>query len=191
MLTATVSGSFHRHLTAIYTAVGELREAGVDVLSPADPRVVDHIGEFLFVASDRLRSIHLVQDRHLECIANSSFLWLVAPDGYVGPSASMELGYAVAAKTPIFSDSSLNDSTLKEYVHVVQRVKETVRAIAARQPRERTGHLLIDPLASIRESMRQLDLLNSSFANRRPQDTKDVEARFKQTKRFIVETFGQ
>jgi len=85
MLTATVSGSFHRHLTAIYTAVGELREAGVDVLSPADPRVVDHIGEFLFVASDRLRSIHLVQDRHLECIANSSFLWLVAPDGYVGP----------------------------------------------------------------------------------------------------------
>jgi hypothetical protein len=76
MLTATVSGSFHRHLVGIYTAVGDLRAAGVNVLSPSDPRVVDHLGEFLFVASDRVRSIRLVQDRHLQCIGASTFLWL-------------------------------------------------------------------------------------------------------------------
>jgi hypothetical protein len=71
MLKATVSGSFHRHMQAIYQAVGTLREVGVDVLSPSDPRVVDHIGEFLFVASDKLRSIKLVQDRHLHPIRAS------------------------------------------------------------------------------------------------------------------------
>jgi hypothetical protein len=34
MLKATVSGSFHRHMPAIYGAVGDLRAAGVNVLSP-------------------------------------------------------------------------------------------------------------------------------------------------------------
>src|SRR5437879_2561345 len=66
MLKASVSGSFHRHMFGIYSAVNELRAFGIDVLSPSDPRVVDALGEFLFVASDRLRSIKLVQDRHFE-----------------------------------------------------------------------------------------------------------------------------
>ena len=61
MLKATVSGSFHRHLDAISVAVQELNALSVRVLSPADPRVVDAHGEFLFVASDRVRSVHLVQ----------------------------------------------------------------------------------------------------------------------------------
>jgi hypothetical protein len=73
-LKATVSGSFHRHMPAIYDAVGELRARNVTVLSPSDPRVVDNLGEFLFVASDKLRSIRLVQDRHLQAIRASDFL---------------------------------------------------------------------------------------------------------------------
>ena len=60
MLKAAVSGSFHRHMPAIYEAVCFLRELGVNVLSPADPRIVDNLGEFLFVASDKLRSIRIV-----------------------------------------------------------------------------------------------------------------------------------
>src|SRR5262249_20216060 len=101
MLKATVSGSFHRHMQAIVNTVNELSAREVRVLSPADPRVVDHSGEFLFVASDRVRSIRMVQDRHLQCIRASNFLWLVAPDGYVGQSASLELGFAYANGIPI------------------------------------------------------------------------------------------
>ena len=41
MLFATVSGSFHRHLHAISSAVADLTALGVKVLSPADPRIVD------------------------------------------------------------------------------------------------------------------------------------------------------
>src|SRR5436305_1073674 len=100
MLRATVSGSFHRHMPAIEAAVGELWAKGVEVLSPANPQVVDFRGEFLFVASDRLRSIKLVQDRHLEAIGQSDFVWLVCPDGYTGPSACLEIGYARCAGVP-------------------------------------------------------------------------------------------
>jgi len=64
-------------MTAIYQAVTELDDFGVSVLSPADPRVVEQIGEFVFVASDKVRSIKMVEDRHLECLRASDFCgWL-------------------------------------------------------------------------------------------------------------------
>src|SRR6267142_2696880 len=116
MLTATVSGSFHRHMTAISTSVYDLAGFGVRVLSLADPRIVDTRGDFLFVASDRVRSVRLVQDRHLECIRCSDFLWLVAPDGYVGQSASMELGFAAAHRIPVVGLTLPTDLTLRQYV---------------------------------------------------------------------------
>src|SRR5713101_2972035 len=115
-MTAAVSGSFHRHMEAISSAVRDLTARSIRVLSPADPRVVAVQGEFLFVASDRVRSVRLVQDRHLDCIRAADFLWLVCPDGYVGQSASMEVGFAAAVGVPIFSTHAPSDLTLREYV---------------------------------------------------------------------------
>src|SRR4051794_10477549 len=76
---ATVSGSFRRAMADVQDAVYGLTDLGVEVLSPADPRVIDAFGDFLFVASDRARVIRLVQSRHLAAIQTSDFLWLVAP----------------------------------------------------------------------------------------------------------------
>src|SRR5439155_3304904 len=137
MLTATVSGSFHRHMHAIDRAVAELAELGVRVLSPANPQIVDRIEDFLFVASDRFRSVRLVQDRHLESIRASNFLWLVAPDGYVGQSASMEIGYAVAVGVPIFATLAPSDLTLRQYVKIVPTLAAVVRTMTASPQRRR------------------------------------------------------
>src|SRR5260370_5223740 len=118
-LKAAVSGSFHRHMEAIGAAVQELASRSIQVLSPADPRIVAAQGEFLFVASDRVRSVRLVQDRHLESIRAADFLWLVSPDGYVGSSASMEVGFAAAVGVPIFASLAPSDLTPRRYVVVV------------------------------------------------------------------------
>src|SRR5437016_2304483 len=128
-LAAAVSGSFHRHMPAITSAVHELAARGVRVLSPADPRVVAAQGEFLFVASDPVKSVRLVQDRHLESIRAASFLWLVCPDGYVGQSASMEVGFAAAAGVPMFATRPPSDLTLREYVSIVPTLSEALRRI--------------------------------------------------------------
>src|SRR5664279_4026678 len=114
---AAVSGSFHRHMAAITAVVHELASLSVRVLSPADPRVVAAQGEFLFVASDPVRSVRLVQDRHLESIRAANFVWLICPDGYVGQSASMEVGFAAAVGVPIFSTHAPSDLTLRQYVN--------------------------------------------------------------------------
>ena len=146
MLRVTVSGSFRKHLKEIAEVISELTGSGVDVVSPSDPTVVDSIGEFLFVASDSVRSVRLVQDRHLDAIRISNFLWLVSPDGYVGQSASLELGFAAAVGTPIFSATAPDDLTLRQYVHVVPNVAAAVGLASSLQfNRPPSGGLLIDP----------------------------------------------
>lgn len=148
MITATVCGSFGRHLTAIYEAVQSMHDRRVRVLSPEDPRVVDAIGGFVFVASDRSRSMKLVEDRHLASIGASDFVWLVAPDGYVGPSAAIELGYALASCVPIYCTNPLRDATLDLYVRKVADL-QTCLANVERFQRgvgvAKAGQLLIDP----------------------------------------------
>lgn len=166
-LAATVSGSFHRHMLAIQEAVHELVDAGVQVLSPADPRVVDQVGEFLFVASDRIRAVKLVEDRHLESVRASDFLWLVAPDGYVGQSASLELGYAIAAEIPIFSNNKPSDLTLREYVRRVDGIQRAIQEVKPSLAVEaRSRGFLINPHASIEEAQSVLEEMQRDFRKR-------------------------
>jgi len=151
-LKVAVSGSFHRHMEAINVAVQDLVSRSVRVLSPADPRVVAQQGEFLFVASDRVRSIRLVQDRHLECIRAADFLWLVCPDGYVGQSASMELGFAVAVGVPIFAAHAPADLTLRQYITAITTPAAALRAVVAHRRSRRKQGILIDPHSSVEEA---------------------------------------
>jgi hypothetical protein len=166
MLKATVSGSFHRHMDAISSAVQALTDRGVQVISPADPRVVEARGDFLFVASDRVRSVRLVQDRHLESIRSSDFLWLVAPDGYVGQSASMEMGFAIASDIPVYGLALPHDLTLRQYVSIVGDIRLAIAEAKLRtEPRRRKPGFLIDPRASFEEAHAILDEMSSAFSD--------------------------
>ncbi len=164
MLTATVSGSFHRHMTEITRAVTELGALGVKVLSPADPRVVDNVGEFMFVASDRMRSVRLVQDRHLESIRASDFLWLVTPDGYVGQSAAMELGFAAAHQIPVLAATLPTDLTLRQYVKRVSGMSAAVAdGLARRSGGVHAARFLIDPRASVAAAHATLERIDGAI----------------------------
>ena len=163
MLNATVSGSFHRHMGAITAAVHELAALSVRVLSPADPRIVAYQGEFLFVASDPIRSVRLVQDRHLESIRAADFLWLVCPDGHVGQSASMEIGYAAAIGVPILATQAPSDLTLRQYVKTVPSLATAVRMIAASPQRRRPEGILIDPHASVEKAHYILERIGAAL----------------------------
>ena len=165
---ATVSGSFHRGMGAIEDAVYALTDAGAQVLSPADPRVVDQFGDFLFVASDRVRAIKLVQSRHLSAIEASDFVWLVAPEGYVGQSAAMEIGYAVAKGTPVFASEVPIDLTLRQYVMTLPSPRAALRriedrgrpALAAATP----ANVLLDPGGTIDLAHRELEDLGLALS---------------------------
>jgi len=192
MLKAAVSGSFHRHMSAIYTAVGELRAAGVDVLSPSDPRIVDHIGEFLFVASDRLRSIKLVQDRHFEAIRASDFLWVVCPDGYTGPSTSAEIGAAHVLRVPVFSDHRPLDITLQHYVTRVPSILAAVEhtrataVVSSQQPLQ----ILLDPDFAVDRSQVLLEEVRDILTGRQAPNDPDSKCAVDRRMKMLGETVG-
>ena len=160
----TVSGSFRRHMGTIYEVVRDFVELGAEVLSPADPRIVDTIDEFVFVASDRVRSIKMVQDRHLECIRASDFLWIVAPDGYVGQSASMEIGYAVANQVPVFCQNRLTDVTLDKYVRRVSSIGAALPLAHAARYVTSDKTFLVNPAGAIEHAHYRLDRLRDLLA---------------------------
>jgi len=188
-LAVAVSGSFHRHMAAITSAVHELAARSVRVLSPADPRVVAAQGEFLFVASDSVRSVRLVQDRHLESIRAADFLWLICPDGYVGQSASMEIGFAAAAGVPVFATHAPSDLTLRQYVTVVPSLAEALRRIATSPRPRRPERFLIDAHASVEEAHQVLDRITCTFRQGPGVSTRSVYSeidRLQQTFRPLV-----
>ena len=175
----TVSGSFRRHLTAIQAAVAEFTDAGSVVLSPADPRIVDSFGEFVFVSSDLRRSIKGVQNRHLEAIRRSDFLWLACPDGYVGSSAALELGYAAAVGVPVYSDATPTDWTLRQYVTPVGSPASALAAARLDQfglDAEVVPSLLLTPEAGLAQAHQELDLVRHHLLDdRTPRQEDPVE----------------
>jgi hypothetical protein len=158
-------------MEAITAAVHELAALSVRVLSPADPRIVARQGEFLFVASDRVTSVRLVQDRHLESIRAANFLWLVCPDGYVGQSASMEIGFAAAVGVPILAAQRPGDLTLRQYVKIVPDLKTAVSMNGAHAYHRRAEGILIDPHVSVEKAHYTLDRIQRALTR-----SKDVDA---------------
>jgi len=158
----TVSGSFRKHLLEVQRAVEMLTAAGAVVLSPSSPTVVDKIEDFVFVASDVHRSPRLVQDRHMAAIAESDFLWLVCPEGYVGQSACLEVGYAVAQAVPVWSATRPGDLTLRQYVTHMDSCEDAV--FAAKKYRRadlHASHVLLDPLHAVDQLHRSVSNIQS------------------------------
>jgi hypothetical protein len=129
-LRVTVSGSFNQFIKEVAEAVESFKAMRVEVLSPREPYIAESVDGFLFVESDPTRSIQATQNNHMRSIARSDFLWLVNPGGYVGLSASMEIGFAVAVGTPIMTLTEPLDLTLRYYVEVVPSMKSAVEMAA-------------------------------------------------------------
>lgn len=166
VIRATVSGSFRLAMGAVQEAVYRLTDAGALVLSPADPRVVDQFGDFVFVASDRGRAIKVVQSRHLAAIEASDLLWLVAPDGYVGQSGAMEVGFAVSVETPIFCSAVPVDLTLRQYVTPLKAPEDAVHVVThteRRQQRHSIASVLIEPTVVLEQAHEDLERIGSEL----------------------------
>ena len=147
MCRVTLCGSFHRYLQAFSDRILEFESSGCEVLSPRNVRVVDEIGEFLFVASDPYRSIKLVESRHLFAIGSSDFVWLVAPNGYVGLSTALEIGLAVAKGKTVYTVIPPNDLTIREYVVVVESPQQAIKHYyLEKRKKSREGGILLDPV---------------------------------------------
>lgn len=115
-LNAVICGSFRRDPRSLRREFRELKEAGCTVLSPHDLDFVDEVDGFVFGSYDLGRSTAEIEQQHLRSMEKADFVWLHCPDGYVGTSATMELGFAQALGLSVFSAELPSDVTLADLV---------------------------------------------------------------------------
>lgn len=113
--TVTLIGSYRKDPAKLQNIFSEL-SSKFELLVPQSIDFVDVSEEFVKAPHEVDRTIKEIEDDTLEAIRQSDFVWLFAPSGYVGTSASFELGFAYSIGVPVFTDVKLQDSMLETMV---------------------------------------------------------------------------
>lgn len=92
----TLSGSFRKHLDYILKIKKELEARGVKVLSPRFVEPKNPGEEFVVFSGEENLSPLELERYHLNSIVDSDALIICDPEGYVGASALLEIGFAQA-----------------------------------------------------------------------------------------------
>lgn len=92
----TLSGSYRKHLSQILEIRNQLIEKNIEILSPRFTEPKNPGEEFVIFSGEEGLSPIELERHHLESIEDSDALIVIDPDGYVGASALIEIGYANA-----------------------------------------------------------------------------------------------
>jgi len=128
---AVLSGTFRRDAGGLRNAFEELRDLGCDILSPHKIDIAREEDGFIYMVGEETSTPHAIESRHLEAIERADFIWLHAPQGYVGLSASLEIGFASARGVPIFARERPTDSVIASFVDLVSSPQEIPAIISS------------------------------------------------------------
>ncbi|HVN26818.1 MAG TPA: NUDIX domain-containing protein [Candidatus Paceibacterota bacterium] len=133
MVRCVIHGSFRKHFDEIRRVHRTFTTAGIEVLAPADAEIVSFENNFAHLARDEgkdPRLVELLYLHNLKRLGPDGFSYFVNPGGYVGASASYELGIAHATNTRCFFLEPLADHPAYAPGHAVwkpERLAEFVR----------------------------------------------------------------
>jgi hypothetical protein len=112
-----VIGSYREDFAGLLALCKRLGECGLHVLHPRPSSAV--VGEedgFVRLNTDPSPSIEATQRRVFHLIDTADFVILYSPEGRVGTSAAMEVGYALKTNRPVKTLTRLQDVTLRALV---------------------------------------------------------------------------
>jgi ADP-ribose pyrophosphatase YjhB (NUDIX family) len=113
-----IHGSFSKHFSQIKQASELFRAAGIEVLAPKQGELVTSANGFALFEDEQgqdARLIELLYLQNLKHLGSNGFSYFVNPEGYIGKSASYELGIAQLTNTRCFFSHGLVDHPA--YVH--------------------------------------------------------------------------
>jgi NTP pyrophosphatase (non-canonical NTP hydrolase) len=114
-----LSGSYRKDFEGLRTTYEELRDLGCDVLSPSNVTAVRETNGFVYMQGEEAQVPDAIENRHLDAIQRANFVWLHAPNGYVGPTASLEVGFAHAIGVPTYAREPIKYTVIKGFVEVL------------------------------------------------------------------------
>ena len=125
-VSVALCGSFRRDPGGLKREYNELIDAGCTVLSPVDIEWVAERDGFVLAEHEVDEEPCRVEAAHLSAMRSADFVWLYTPNGYVGHSASMELGYAHALGLAIYARNYPDDVMLSGLVRKVDSAEEAI-----------------------------------------------------------------
>jgi NTP pyrophosphatase (non-canonical NTP hydrolase) len=128
-----LTGSYRRDIEGLRRIHEELSDLGCTVLSPTEINPAHELDGFVYMKGEETELPQQIELRHLDAIQRSTFVWLHAPDGYVGVSASLEVGFAHAQGIPVYSTTSPSESSLQAFVHKVDSVVQVITMARSHQ----------------------------------------------------------
>jgi NTP pyrophosphatase (non-canonical NTP hydrolase) len=124
-----LSGSYRKDFQGLRSAYDELLDLGCKVLSPSNVTAVRETDGFVYMKGEESQLPEAIEARHLDAIQHANFVWLHAPQGYVGPTASLEVGFARALGIPVFAKEQVNDPTIFSFVETIPSPATAVQAV--------------------------------------------------------------
>jgi NTP pyrophosphatase (non-canonical NTP hydrolase) len=126
-----LSGTYRKGFEALRRTYEEFRDLGCTILSPSNVSIVREHEGFVYMQGEETDTPENIEDRHLRAIQKANFVWLHSPDGYVGPTAALEVGFANAAGVPVYAREAPIDKVMQSFVRVVESPAAIVHAPAA------------------------------------------------------------
>jgi len=122
-----ISGSYRKDFENLRRTYEEFRDLGCKILSPSNVAIVSEQDGFVYMEGEQTETPEKIEGRHLSAIQKANFVWLHTPEGYVGPTAALEVGFAHAAGVPIYCKELPEDKVLRSFVQVVSSPVELLK----------------------------------------------------------------
>lgn len=115
-----IHGSFRKHFDAIKEAHRVFTAAGIEVLAPKVAEITAYEGGFALLEGEEGKDPRMVELLYLHNLkrlgkTEGGFSYFVNPEGYIGKSASYELGIAQVTNVPCFFAGTPQDHPV--YLH--------------------------------------------------------------------------
>jgi ADP-ribose pyrophosphatase YjhB (NUDIX family) len=113
-----IHGSFSKHFSEIKKVADIFSAAGIEVLAPKQGELIASRDGFALFADETdkdPRLVELLYLHNLKKLGENGFSYFVDPEGYIGKSASYELGIAQLTNTQCFFSHRLADHPA--YIH--------------------------------------------------------------------------
>jgi NTP pyrophosphatase (non-canonical NTP hydrolase) len=128
-----ISGTYRKDIEGLKRIYEQLTDLGCRILSPVNILPSKEESGFVYMKGEETEGPENIELRHLQAMQRSKFVWLHAPDGYVGPSGALEIGFARANGIPIFCANKVEDPILRYFVQIAESPEEIVNMVAAHQ----------------------------------------------------------
>ena len=115
---AVLCGSYQRGIPSLVRAYEKLSVAGMRVLSPSGLDFVAQVDGFVLNQDEVEIPPESIEMLPLNCIRAADLVWLHAPDGYVGLNGALEIGFASAARVPVYAEEMPSDIALRSLVTI-------------------------------------------------------------------------